>query len=84
VTGTTETRVVIVVTEGCHLCEDAAAIVAAVCAELDETWRTQDLFELDASQVTQWRDYVPVVLIDGKVHDVFRVTPERLRAALAT
>jgi hypothetical protein len=74
--------VVVVVTEGCHLCEDAMMTVSEVCAGLGVQWRTQDLFGLSDDEVRQWRDFVPVVLIDGKVHDVFRVTSERLRAAL--
>ncbi|MBV9487467.1 MAG: glutaredoxin family protein [Frankiaceae bacterium] len=76
-------RVVVVVTEGCHLCEDATSTVAAVCDDLDVGWRTQDLFALSDDEVRKWRDYVPVVLVDDRVHDVFRVTADRLRAVLA-
>jgi hypothetical protein len=75
-------RVVVVVTEGCHLCDDATKVVAETCDDLGVSWRTQDLFGLAEDQVAQWREYVPVVLVDGKVHDVFRVSPDRFRAAL--
>jgi hypothetical protein len=75
-------RVVVVVTDGCHLCEDACKAVAAVCADLGVDWRSRDLFDLPDHQIRQWREYVPVVLIDGDVHDVFRVSVDRLRAAL--
>jgi hypothetical protein len=78
-----EARVVVLVTEGCHLCEDACAIVSLVCEEIGQRWITRDLSEVDEPTRAQWREYVPVVLIDGEVHDIFRVTADRLRAALA-
>jgi hypothetical protein len=79
---TDEPRVVVVVTAGCHLCEEASEVVSAVCAETDIAWVARDLLTLDDDSIARWREYVPVVLIDGAVHDVFRVTAERLRAAL--
>jgi hypothetical protein len=75
-------RVVVVVTPGCHLCEDAVARVAEVCDPLGVEWRAEELSTLDAKRQKQWRDWVPVTLVDGDVHDIFRVTPERLRSAL--
>jgi hypothetical protein len=72
------------VTDGCHLCEDACAIVSQVAADLDVTWDSRDLMAQDDATIKQWREYVPVVLIDGDVHDVFRVTADRLRAALSS
>jgi Glutaredoxin-like domain (DUF836) len=75
-------RVVVLVTPGCHLCEDACAVVAAVCAAMSVDWQARQLADCDESTRQQWREYVPVVLIDGDVHDVFRVTPERLRSAI--
>jgi hypothetical protein len=80
---TEEPRVVVLVTEGCHLCEDACAIVSTVCADLNTTWVAADLMKEDPESINKWREYVPVVLIDGDVHDVFRVTADRLRAALS-
>jgi hypothetical protein len=78
-----EPRVVVLVTEGCHLCENACAIVSTVCADLNTTWAAKDLMAEPAETIKKWREYVPVVLIDGEVHDIFRVTQARLRAALA-
>jgi Glutaredoxin-like domain (DUF836) len=77
-----EPRVVVLVTAGCHLCDDACSIVSAVCAESDVSWSARDLELVDEATKAKWREYVPVVLIDGDVHDIFRVTPDRLRAAL--
>ncbi|HWC36049.1 MAG TPA: hypothetical protein VG650_14665 [Mycobacteriales bacterium] len=76
-------RVVVVVTPGCHLCEEAVARVAEVCDALDVKWGSEPLSGLDERRQKEWRDWVPVTLVDGEVHDIFRVTPERLRAALA-
>ena len=74
-------RVLVYVKPGCHLCDDACAVVAKVCAELGVGWETQDILDDDAL-VQQWGEYVPVVLVDGQVHDWFRVQDARLRAAL--
>jgi Glutaredoxin-like domain (DUF836) len=78
-----EPRVVVLLTEGCHLCEDACAIVASVCEQTGQQWLARDLSEVDEPTRSRWREYVPVVLIDGEVHDIFRVTADRLRAALS-
>jgi coenzyme F420-reducing hydrogenase beta subunit len=75
-------RVAVLVTAGCHLCEDACAVVADVCAETAQAWVARDLSEVEEPIRAQWREYVPVVLVDGEVHDIFRVDAGRLREAL--
>jgi hypothetical protein len=75
-------RVVVVVTPGCHLCEAAVAKVAEVCDALGVDWQAQELSMLDEQRQKEWRDWVPVTLVDGEVHDIFRVTPDRLRSVL--
>jgi Glutaredoxin-like domain (DUF836) len=75
-------RVRILVTDGCHLCEDACVVVAQVCESAAVEWSVADLADLDADTRSRWREYVPVVLVDGEVHDIFRVSADRLRAAL--
>jgi hypothetical protein len=82
VTGAGGDRVVVLVTEGCHLCEDACQVVSRVCAETGVSWSATDLSAVDEQTRSTWREYVPVVLVDGGVHDVFRVSPDRLRSAL--
>jgi glutaredoxin len=74
-------RVVVYTKPGCHLCEDACAAVDAVCAETEQSWAAQDI-SVDPELLARWGEYVPVVLVDGEVHDWFRVRPDRLRAAL--
>ena len=75
-------RVVVVVTPGCHLCEEAVSKVADVCDPIGVEWESRELSALDEKRQKEWRDWVPVTLVDGDVHDIFRVTPDRLRAAL--
>ena len=78
-----EPRVVVLVTAGCHLCDDACGVVSTVCAERAVSWSARDLSEVDEASRARWREYVPVVLVDGEVHDIFRVSADRLHAALA-
>jgi glutaredoxin len=75
-------RVVVLVRAGCHLCEDARGVVAAVCEELGERFSEVDV---DAHPDLQaaYGDEVPVTFVDGRQHDFWRVDAQRLRAALA-
>jgi len=65
----------------CHLCDEARATIATVCAELGESFGEVDI---DTDPVLQERftDEVPVTFVDGRQHDFWRVDPVRLRAAL--
>jgi Glutaredoxin-like domain (DUF836) len=67
---------------GCHLCDDARAVIAAVAAELGVTWEERDITRSDAD-LEAYGDMVPVTLIDGVQHDFWRVSEPRLRAALS-
>jgi hypothetical protein len=68
----------------CHLCDVAREVVETVVAELPED--SVDVEELsiadDPSLYAQWWEKIPVVLIDGELHGHWRVSPDRLRAAL--
>ena len=74
-------RVLVYSKPGCHLCDDACAVVARVAAELGVGWAEQDI-SADEELMRRWGEYVPVVIVDGEVHDWFRVREDRLRAAL--
>ncbi|WP_394279175.1 glutaredoxin family protein [Microbacterium sp.] len=69
---------------GCHLCDVAREIVDTVVADLPED--AVEIEELsiadDAELYAQWWEKIPVVLIDGRLHAHWRVSPDRLRAAL--
>ena len=77
---------------GCHLCDDARVVVNAVLGD----FRAQNtgvarhiqvnLVEhdilFDEELAAQYIDDIPVLLINGKVHNYWRIDPERLRGAL--
>lgn len=73
---------------GCHLCDDARAVLDAVVAALPAdapTITREELSILDDPELhdRHWEE-IPVVLIDGKVHNYWRIDPDRLRAAILT
>jgi hypothetical protein len=60
----------------------AREVVDTVCAQTDTDWVELDLHD-DPRLAARYADQVPVLLVDGQVHDVFRVNPQRLRQTLA-
>lgn len=66
----------------CHLCDEARAVIARVCADLGEEYVEIDV-DSDPELVRRFTDEVPVTLVDGQRHDFWRVSETRLRAALA-
>ncbi len=77
-----EPRVRLLSRPGCHLCDDARAVVAAVCAELGVGWDEVDI-TTDPVLLEEYLEQIPVTLVDGRQHDFWRVDAARLRAALA-
>lgn len=79
------TTVTLIGKPDCHLCDVAREVVETVVAELPED--AVDIQELsiadDPALYAQWWEKIPVLLIDGELHGHWRVSPERLRAALA-
>ena len=74
-------RVTLVSKPGCHLCDDAHAVVEQVCAELGESYVEVDL-RSDPELSRRYAEEIPVTLVDGAQHDFWRVDPDRLRTAL--
>lgn len=71
----------------CHLCDVASEVIDAVVAELPDAAAEQiEIVEAsikdDPALYELWWEKIPVVLIDGELHAHWRVSPERLRAAL--
>jgi glutaredoxin len=75
-------RVVVYGKPGCHLCDDAYAVVERVCAEVGAIWTSVDIHD-DADLMARYGEQIPVTFVDGRQHDFWRVDPDRLRAALA-
>ena len=73
---------------GCHLCDDARDLVSSVVAKLaDDTAAPTITFEErsildDAELHERYLEDIPVLLINGKVHNYWRIDPVRLRTAL--
>ena len=74
-------RVTLYSRPGCHLCEAAREVVAAVCAELGESF-TEVSVDDDPDLRERFGEEVPVTFVDGRQHDFWRVDAARLRAAL--
>ena len=66
---------------GCHLCDDARAVIARVCAELGESY-VEISVDDDPALAQRFGEEVPVTFVDGRQHDFWRVDETRLRAAL--
>jgi hypothetical protein len=78
----TTTRITLIGRPGCHLCDDARAVVEQVAGELGVGWTEQSVDD-DPALRARWGDHIPVTLVDGRQHDFYRVSPDRLRAALS-
>ncbi|WP_312028591.1 glutaredoxin family protein [Cellulosimicrobium composti] len=70
---------------GCHLCDDARAVVEAVCAEAGVAWAEVDVDAPDADPALreQYGEYVPVVTVGGVQQGFWRVDARRLARAVA-
>jgi hypothetical protein len=82
VTAGSAPRLVLLSRTGCHLCDDARAVLASVAAAVGEAWVERDV-DADPQLADEYGDRVPVVLLDGGEHSYWRVDETRLRAALA-
>lgn len=69
---------------GCHLCDEARAVVESVVSEVAGVRMLEQSILDDVELHDRYWDEIPVVLIDGVVHTIYRVDADRLRAALAT
>ncbi len=68
---------------GCHLCDDARAVISRVAADLGIAWNERDITGSDAD-LREYGEMIPVTLIDGVQHDFWRVDEHRLRRALGS
>ena len=67
---------------GCHLCEQARAVIERVTSELGAEFTERDITACEAD-LREYGDMVPVTFVDGVQHDFWHVDELRLRAALA-
>lgn len=76
------TTVTLLSRPGCHLCDDARAIVTRVVGEVSGVALEERSILDDETLLERYRDEIPVVLIDGAVHTIWRVDEARFRSAL--
>jgi glutaredoxin len=82
VSGVSGARVTLYSRPGCHLCDDARAVVERVCADLGETWEEVDITG-DDDLLRRFQVEIPVTFVDGVQHDFHFVREDRLRRALS-
>ncbi|MFC4912130.1 glutaredoxin family protein [Actinomadura gamaensis] len=67
---------------GCHLCDDARAVIERVVADEGVRFEERDI-TLDEELQREYWEQIPVTLVDGVQVDFWRVDEARLRAAIA-
>jgi glutaredoxin len=75
-------RITLLGRPGCHLCDDARDVVRRVADDLGVTWEERDITQSEEDMREYW-EKIPVTLVDGVQHDFWRVSEDRLRAALS-
>ena len=67
---------------GCHLCDDARAVVTSVIADFSSVALEEFSILDDTALYEKYVEEIPVLLVNGKVHNIWRIDPDRLRNAL--
>jgi len=76
-----EPRITLLSRPGCHLCDEARAVIERVAGELGVGWAERDI-TASPQDLRDFGDMIPVTLLDGVQHDFWRVDESRLRRAL--
>ena len=74
--------VTLVTRPGCHLCDAAREIVTSVVGETETATLVERSIEDDPVLAAKYAEEIPVVLINDRVHNIWRVDADRLRNAL--
>jgi glutaredoxin len=75
-------QVVVYHAQGCHLCDRALEQLRALKAELGFSLREVDITGDEALEA-EYREWLPVVEIDGRRRFTYHVQPEAFRRAVA-
>jgi glutaredoxin len=67
---------------GCHLCDDARAIVSTVLDDFPETEFVEHNILDDAEMFETMKNDIPVVVVNGRRHATWRVDANEFRAAI--
>ena len=77
------TRLTFIGKPDCHLCDDAHTVVDEVLAEFPGVEVIERSILDEPELFEAYADEIPVLLIDDRVHTIWRVDAARLRSALA-
>lgn len=81
-----DVRLTLLSKPGCHLCDTARDAVTEVIAQLGaaaSAVTVEELSILDDPELNErYWDEIPVVLVNGRVHTIWRVDPARLTRVL--
>jgi glutaredoxin len=77
-----EPEVVLYSARGCHLCDRARDVLAGLRQELDFDLREVDITGDEALEAA-YREWIPVVEIDGRRRFTYFVQPDAFRVAVA-
>ncbi len=80
-TDLTSARVVLLGRPGCHLCDVARATIHEVAGAQGVSVAEYSIDD-DPDLRERYAEQIPVVFVDGRQHDYWRVDPARLRRAL--
>jgi glutaredoxin len=67
---------------GCHLCDAARETVTEIAAAVPGVRLTELSIADDPRLAEKYAEEIPVVLINDRVHNIWRVDADRLRRAL--
>jgi glutaredoxin len=67
---------------GCHLCDAAREVVSEVLTDFPAVAFEEKSIVDDPDLHEKYVEEIPVVLINGRVHNIWRIDPERFRTAL--
>ena len=77
------TTVTLIAKPGCHLCDDARAVVDRVLGELDRDGVGVRMVERNILEepelADRYADDIPVVLVDERMHGKWRIDADALR-----
>ena len=76
------TRLTLIGKPDCHLCDDARAVIGSVMDGRSDVVLEELSIHDDADLNELYWDEIPVLMIDGRVHSIWRVDADRLRVAL--
>jgi glutaredoxin len=76
-----DVRLTLLSKPGCHLCDDARQVVLEVAGERGLAVEERNILD-DEALLAEYAEEIPVLLIDDRVHQIWRVDPERSRRAL--